>query len=60
MGSFHQFLSKDPIKNIDIWRDRVPKVDIEKDYAFMKNRMPAGTTTFTFTTGKVKDGKLDR
>lgn len=26
----------------------------------MKNKVPSGTATHTFTTGKIKDGKLDR
>lgn len=26
----------------------------------MKNRLPFGTATHTFTTGKMKDGELDR
>lgn len=60
MGAFYQFMSNDPITNIDVWRDRKPKADIEKEFGFMKNKLPAGTYTHTYLTNKVKDGKLDR
>ena len=61
LGSFGCFLKKDPIKNIDVRRDDKPAVDIEKDYSFMKNRVPYGTTTHIFKTGKLgSDGRLDR
>jgi hypothetical protein len=60
LGSFQSFLSNDPITNIDVWRDQRPKVDIEKEFGFMKNKCPSGTTTHIFATGKIKDGKLDR
>lgn len=60
LGSFQSFLVKDAIRNIDIRRDEKPKVSIEKDFGFMKGRVPVGTKTFTYETGKLKDGKLDR
>lgn len=61
MGSFHQFTKKDPIKNIDIKRDEAPTVDIKKEYGFMEGKVPAGTTTHTYRTGKLgKDGNLNR
>ena len=42
-------------------RDDKPPVDIEKDYSFMKNRVPYGTTTHIFKTGKLgPDGNLNR
>jgi len=54
-------MKKDPIKNIDIRRDERPKVDIKKEFPFMENKVPTGTTTFTFLTGKLgKDGRLNR
>jgi hypothetical protein len=53
-------MKKDPIKNVDMWRDAKRKPDIEKDYGFMKNILPAGTATHTYQTGKVLNGKLDR
>lgn len=60
MGSFNSFVSNDPIKNIDVWRDRVPKVDVEKEFGWLKKTLPAGTTTHIFISNKVKDAKLDR
>lgn len=61
LGSFASFMSKDPIKNIDVRRDDKPPVDIEKDYGFMKNRVPYGATTYIYKTGKLgKDWNLDR
>ena len=54
-------MAKDAIKNIDVRRDERPKIVIEKEFPFMKNRVPTGTQTFTFLTSKLdKDGKLDR
>jgi hypothetical protein len=60
MGAFLAFTKHDPITNINVWRDRKPKVDIPTEYAFMKDKIPSGTTTHTFTTGKMKSGRLDR
>lgn len=60
LGSFKQFTERDPITNIDVWRDKKPKVDIEKDYGFMKNKIPSNTATHIFQTGKILNGKLDR
>lgn len=60
LGSFQHFLSHDPITNIDVWRDQRPKCNIEKEFPFMKNKVPSGATTHIFMTGKLKDGKLDR
>lgn len=62
MGSFHSFMKKDPIKNIDVRRDEKPKVDIKKDFAFMEGRVPVGTTTHIYQTNKIdqKTGILDR
>jgi hypothetical protein len=60
MGSFNHFVKNDPITNIDVWRDRKPNVDIQKEFPFMKNIQPAGTQTFIYQTGKVLDGKLNR
>ena len=45
---------------LDVWRDKKPKVEVEKEFGFMKNKIPAGTTTFIAKTEKIKDGKLDR
>lgn len=54
-------MKHDPIKNIDIRRDERPPVSIEKDFSFMKGRVPVGTKTFIYETGKLgADGKLDR
>ena len=54
-------MSKDPIKNIDVMRDDKPKVNIETEYDFMKGKVPTGTATFTFKTGKLgRDGRLNR
>ena len=35
LGAFKSFTDRDPITNIDVWRDKKPKPDIEKDYSFM-------------------------
>jgi hypothetical protein len=43
-----------------VWRDKKPRPDIQKDYPHMKNKVPSGTTTHIFATGKIADGKLDR
>jgi hypothetical protein len=52
---------KDAIKNIDVRRDDKPKVDLYQTYPYMKDRVPVGTTTYIFKTGKLAaDGKLDR
>ena len=61
LGSFHSFLKHDAIKNIDVRRDEKPKVSIEKDFSFMKGRVPVGTKTYIYQTNKLgPDGKLDR
>lgn len=61
MGSFASFMSHDAIKNIDVRRDDRPPVNIKKDYPFMEGKVPTGTATFTFRSGKLtQDGKLDR
>ena len=43
LGAFRSFMDKDPIKNMDIRRDERPKVDIDVQYGFMKNKIPTGT-----------------
>ena len=54
-------MAKDTIKNIDVRRDEKPKVNVETEFGFMKNRIPFGATTFTYKTGKLdRDYKLDR
>ena len=54
-------MSKDTIKNIDVRRDEKPKVNVETEFAFMKNRIPYGATTFTYKSNKLdNDYKLDR
>jgi hypothetical protein len=54
-------MKHDAIRNIDVRRDEKPPVSIEKDFSFMKGRVPVGTKTFIYETGKLgKDGKLDR
>jgi hypothetical protein len=56
-------MSHDPITNIDPHRDNRhcgKKVNIEKEWPFMKNRVPYGTGTHQYLTGKILDGKLDR
>lgn len=36
-------------------------MSIEKDFSFMKGRVPVGTKTFIYETGKLgQNGKLDR
>ena len=52
---------KDAIKNIDVRRDDKPKVNLETDFPWMVGRVPTGTQTFTFKTGKLcQDGRLNR
>lgn len=53
-------MSHDPITNVDVHRDNRHKVDVDKEYAFMKNRIPFGATTHQYKTGKIIAGKLDR
>ena len=61
LGAFHSFTVKDPILNIDVRRDDKPKVNHARDFGFMIDRVPTGTQTFTFKTGKLgKDGALNR
>lgn len=61
LGPMHGFIGKDPIKNIDVRRDDKINVKSETEIEFMKNRVPIGTSTFIFKTGKIdKEGKLDR
>jgi hypothetical protein len=43
-------MMNDPIKNIDVRRDERPPVSIEKDFGFMKGRVPVGTKTYTYET----------
>ena len=60
-GSYLSFLSKDPIKNIDVARDDAPVIAPNKDWRFMEGKVPAGTQTYIYKTNKVgADGKLDR
>lgn len=62
-GSYMSFLNKDPIRNIDVIRDDAPIKGTEpvKDWSFMKGKVPAGTQTFIYQTGKLdKTGALDR
>lgn len=60
-GPFQTFIHNDTIKNIDVRRDEKPRVNVETDYGFMKNRIPYGATTFTYRSGKLdRDYKLDR
>ena len=61
LGPFSSFTNKDPIVNIDIRRDDKPKLNLSRDFSFMIDRVPSGTQTFTFKTGKLgKDGALNR
>lgn len=60
-GPYQVFIKNDTIQNIDVRRDEKPPVDIATDYAFMKNRIPYGATTFTYKSGKLdKNYSLDR
>jgi len=61
LGPIYGFIKNDPIKNIDVRRDDKINVKSETEIEFMKNRVPIGTSTFIFKTGKLdKNGKLDR
>ena len=53
LGAFDAFMSKDPIKNMDVRRDERPPVNVETEYGFMKGKVPSGTETYTFRTGKL-------
>jgi len=54
-------MKKDPITNIDVRRDHKPKVDLKTEFPYMQNKVPSGTTTHIFKTGKLgPDGKLNR
>ena len=60
-GPMMTFIQKDAIKNIDVKRDDKHVVNIDTEFAFMKNRMPVGTQTYIFKTNKLdEDWKLDR
>jgi len=48
MGSYFSFTKKDAIKNVDVWRDKKVKPDIETEYGFMKNKIPSGCTTHIY------------
>ena len=55
------FLNKDPIRNIDVIRDDPKMIEPNKDWSFMKGKVPAGTQTFIYKTNKLeKDGNLNR
>ena len=43
LGPIYGFISKDPIKNIDVRRDDKVSKKSETEIAFMKNRVPIGT-----------------
>ena len=53
LGAFGSFMAKDPIKNVDVRRDERPPVNIERDFSFMKGKVPCGTQTYTFRTNKL-------
>lgn len=53
LGAFHSFMKHDAIKNIDVRRDEKAPVSIERDFGFMKGRVPVGTKTFIYETGKL-------
>jgi len=61
-GAYTSFLVKDPITNLDPWRDsRTKPANLDLAYPYMKERVPVGTTTYSFTTGKqMQNGKLNR
>jgi len=60
-GSYLSFLNKDPIRNIDVIRDDAPLKQPNKDWSFMQGKVPAGTQTFIYKTGKLgPDGSLNR
>lgn len=61
-GSFLSFLVKDPIKNLDPWRDsRKKPSNLDTEYPYMKERVPVGTTKYSFMTGKLQqNGNLNR
>ncbi len=57
-GGFLEFVKKDPINNIDTYRDSQPP---PPDISHMAQKWAVGTTKYTSVTGKVtEDGKLDR
>lgn len=57
-GGFTEFVKKDPINNIDTYRDSQPP---PPDISYMSQRWAVRTSKYTATTGKVtEDGKLDR
>ncbi len=57
-GGFTEFVKKDPINNIDTYRDSQPP---PPDISHMSSKWAVGTTTYIAKTGKVTDdGKLDR
>jgi hypothetical protein len=47
------FLTKDPIRNIDIGRDDAPLKPPNKDWSFMNGKVPAGTQTYVYRTNKL-------
>ena len=60
-GPYESFFKKDPVRCINVRKDEKPRVDVEKDYGFMKGKVPTGTQTYTFLTGKLnQSGGLDR
>ena len=61
LGPYAAFTKKDAIRNIDVKRDDGPLKELGADYAFMKDKVPSGTTTHIFKTGKLNaEGRLDR
>ena len=60
-GPYQHFTKNDAIRNIDVKRDDGPLKELNADYAFMKNKIPFGATTYSFKTAKLdKSGHLDR
>ena len=52
-GAFLSFMVKDPVTNLDPWRDsRKKPANLDTAYPYMKERVPTGCTTYTFKTGK--------
>ena len=60
IGNFKHFISKDPMTNLDVHRDRKHHSRWEDHVSLPRGKVPYGTTKCTFNLGLGTDGKLQR
>ena len=60
IGNYKHFISKDPMCNLDVHRDRKRLTVYEDRVSIPKGKVPFGTTKCTFNLGLDQDAKLTR